>query len=151
MALTSMPDGRWLQVNRALCELTGYSADELLELRFPDITHPDDLELDLALQTRLLAGELERYELEKRYIRKDGTGVVLLSASLVRGEDGRPLYGIGQVQDITARKQLELRRGGVRGSAPRSRFAVAARARGARVPRARHDERRRGRIPRHLR
>ena len=56
MALTSMPDGRWLQVNRVLCELTGYSADELLELAFPDITHPDDLELDLALQTRLLAG-----------------------------------------------------------------------------------------------
>jgi len=109
MSLTSLPEGRWLQVNRSLCELTGYSADELLEMTFADITHPDDLEPDLALTRRLVAGELTSYTLEKRYVRKDGTIVwVLLYVSLVRGEDGHALYGVGHVQDITARKRREL-------------------------------------------
>jgi len=107
--LVSLPEGRWLQVNSSLCELTGYSADELLEKTFADITHPDDVEPDLALTRKLVAGELTSYTLEKRYLRKDGEIVwVLLHASLVRGEDGHALYGVGHVQDITARKRREL-------------------------------------------
>ena len=109
MSLTSLPEGRWLQVNGSLCELTGYSADELLERTFADITHPDDLEADLALTRQLVAGELSSYELEKRYLCKDGATVwVLLNVSLVRSEDGHALYGVGHVQEITARKRLEL-------------------------------------------
>jgi PAS domain S-box-containing protein len=109
MLLTSLPEGRWLQVNSSLCELTGYSADELLDGKFADITHPDDLEPDLALTRKLVAGELTSYTLEKRYVRKDGSFVwVLLHVSLVRGEDGHALYGVGHVQDITARKRREL-------------------------------------------
>ena len=81
----------------------------LLERTFADITHPDDLEADLALTRQLVAGELSSYELEKRYVRKDGATVwVLLNVSLVRSEDGHALYGVGHVQDITARKRLEL-------------------------------------------
>jgi PAS domain S-box-containing protein len=107
MSLVSLPEGRWLQVNSSLCELTGYPAAELLERTFADITHPDDVELDLALTRRLVAGELSSYE--KRYVRKDGTTIwVLLHASLVLGEDGHALYGVGHVQDITSRKLLEL-------------------------------------------
>jgi PAS domain S-box-containing protein len=109
MSLTSLTEGRWLQVNGALCELTGYSAEELLETTFAEITHPDDAEADLALTQRLIAGELSSYELEKRYVRKDGTTVwILLHASIVRGEDDHALYKVAHAQDITARKRREL-------------------------------------------
>lgn len=102
------PDGRWLQVNRALCDLLGYSADELLAGSFQEITHPDDLETDLELVADVLAGRIEGYEMEKRYLRKDGTVIWgLLTVSLVRAEDGTPQHFVSQVQDITARKQAE--------------------------------------------
>ncbi len=102
------PDGRWLQVNRALCDLLGYSADELLAGSFQEITHPDDLETDLELVADVLAGRIDGYEMEKRYLRKDGTAIWgLLTVSLVRAEDGTPLHFVSQVQDITARKQAE--------------------------------------------
>lgn len=109
MALVA-PDGRWLRVNPALCELTGYSEEELLDLTFQELTHPDDLATDLALSQQLLAGELRTYQLEKRYIHKRRHIVwVLLSVSLVREADGVPLYFISQIQDVTARKQMERR------------------------------------------
>ncbi len=102
------PDGRWLRVNPALCALVGYSEDELLEHTFQNITHPDDLETDLAYVRQMLAGEIATYQMEKRYIRKDGTLVwVLLSVSLVRDNAGWPLYFIAQIQDIDVRKQTE--------------------------------------------
>jgi PAS domain S-box-containing protein len=98
------PDGRWLQVNQALCDLVGYRADELLEMSFQDITHPDDLELDLDYVRRLYAGEISTYQMEKRYIRKDGTTVrILLTGSVVRNADGVPVYALAQIQGVTER------------------------------------------------
>src|SRR6266403_2143799 len=107
MALVS-PEGKWLRVNRSVCKITGYSEAELLERTFQDITHPDDLELDLENVRKMLAGEIETYQMEKRYYRKDGTIVwVLLSVSLVRTKSGEPLIFIGQIQDVTRQKLSE--------------------------------------------
>lgn len=107
MAIVSL-EGYWLQVNASLCEIIGYSEDELLTLTFQDITHPDDLEIDLAYVQQLLAGEIDHCHIEKRYIHKQGHEVwILLSASLVCGDDGQPLYFIAQIQDISQRKQTE--------------------------------------------
>lgn len=101
-------DGRWLQANPALCELTGYNEQELLHLTFQELTHPEDLATDLELSRQLLAGELRSYQMEKRYIHKSGQIVwVLLSVSLVHDAQGHPLYFISQIQDITERKQAE--------------------------------------------
>jgi diguanylate cyclase (GGDEF)-like protein/PAS domain S-box-containing protein len=101
------PDGSWLRVNDRLCEMTGYSAQELLAGgTFQDITHPDDLDADLDHVRAMLAGEIQTYEMEKRYIRPDGSYVfALLSVSLVRNADGAPLYFISQIQDIGERKR----------------------------------------------
>jgi PAS domain S-box-containing protein len=102
------PDGRFLQVNRSLCEIVGYSEGELLGLTFQDITHPDDLAAGLEQVGQLLSGELRSFHMEKRYFRKDGVVVwVLLSVSLVRDAQGRPLHFISQIQDVTARRQAE--------------------------------------------
>ncbi|TCV96336.1 PAS domain S-box-containing protein/diguanylate cyclase (GGDEF)-like protein [Luteibacter rhizovicinus] len=102
------PDGRWLQVNDAICSMLGYSEDDLLSSTFQDITHPDDLAADLALVDRLLDGELMSYHMEKRYLHRDGHVVhALLSVSLVRDETNQPLYFVSQLQDITERKAFE--------------------------------------------
>jgi two-component system cell cycle sensor histidine kinase/response regulator CckA len=103
-----MPDGRFIKVNRAICELVGYDRAELLSLAFQDITHPDDLESDLQNTRRVLGGEISKYEMEKKYVHKHGHFItVLLSVSLVRGDQGQPCYFIKQIQDITARKVAE--------------------------------------------
>jgi PAS domain S-box-containing protein len=108
MALVSL-EGRWLRVNRALCAIVGYSERELLNLTFQDITHPDDLARDLEYVRRLLAGEIPTYQMEKRYLHKQGNVIwVLLSVSLVRAEDGSFVHFIAQIQDITTRKTAEL-------------------------------------------
>jgi PAS domain S-box-containing protein len=105
MALVS-PEGKWLRVNRSVCEITGYTEAELLARTFQDITHPDDLDLDLANVRKMLAGEIKTYQMEKRYFHKDGSIVwVLLSVSLVHNKSGAPLLFISQIQDITRRKQ----------------------------------------------
>ncbi|WP_447974567.1 PAS domain S-box protein [Nitrospira sp. Kam-Ns4a] len=107
MALVA-PDGRWLKVNRSLCDLTGYAAEELRTKTFQDITHPDDLERDLAYVRQMLSGEIQTYQMEKRYIHKQGHVVwILLSVSLVRDAEGRPAHFIAQIQDITERKRAE--------------------------------------------
>ncbi|MCL5996354.1 MAG: PAS domain S-box protein, partial [Chloroflexi bacterium] len=107
MALVDL-HGRCLAANNALCEMLGYSAEELLEQPFQPITHPDDLTHNLDLGNRLIAGEIPSYRLEKRYFHKRGHIVwVLLSTSLVRDQDGKPLYVISQIQDITERKRSE--------------------------------------------
>lgn len=107
MALVA-PDGHWLKVNRALCELVGYSEEELLTKTFQDITHPDDLEADLAYVRQMLAGEIKTYQIEKRYFHRSGPVVwILLSVSLVRDVQGKPLYFVSQIQDIAKRKRAE--------------------------------------------
>lgn len=105
----SMPDGRFAQVNRAFCELLGYSEAELLATTFDAITYPEEQKsLSLEPLRDLMEGTMNAFRAEKRYIRKDGMVVwVDLSVSVVRDADGKPLYFIGQVQDITGRKQAE--------------------------------------------
>jgi PAS domain S-box-containing protein len=101
-------DGHFLNVNRSLCEIVGYSPKELLSKTFQDITYPADLEEDLAYARRLRQGEISSYQLEKRYIHKDGHLVsVLLAGSMVRDSLGEPLYFLAQIQDISERKRLE--------------------------------------------
>lgn len=104
------PAGRFLRVNPALCELVGYSEAELLGRDFQSITHPDDLAADLEFVRRLLAREITSYEMEKRYLHKDGRAVwALLAVALVWNRDGSPRYFVSQIQDITVRRQAELR------------------------------------------
>jgi PAS domain S-box-containing protein len=107
LALVSL-EGRWLQVNPALCEILGYSREELLATDFQSITHPDDLDIDLQLAGQVLSGRLPNYQLRKRYISKQGALVWgLLAVSLVRDERGQPLYFVSQIQDITIRVRAE--------------------------------------------
>jgi PAS domain S-box-containing protein len=107
MALVA-PDGRWLQVNRALCDIVGYSEQELLATTFQAITYPDDLQTDLNYVRQMLAGEIQTYQMEKRYLHKLGHVVwVLLNVSLVRDPQGKPLFFISQIQDMTAHKRTE--------------------------------------------
>jgi len=109
MALVGL-DGRWLKTNRALCHLTGYSAEELYGKTFQDMTHADDLESDLAQRKQMLAGAIPFYQKEKRYYHKEGRVVwVLLSVSLIRNAQGQPVHFISQIQDITSRKDTEAR------------------------------------------
>lgn len=105
MALVS-PQGKWLQVNQALCKLLGYTSEALQRLTFQEITHPDDLDADLSQVRDLLDGHISSYTLEKRYIRSDGEHVwALLAVSLVRDPEGLPLYFISQVEDISELKR----------------------------------------------
>ena len=101
-------DGRWLLVNRALCDITGYTAEELVGKRFDGIVHPDDAHNDVEQRRRLLAGEIPAFQVEKRYFDAAGETVsAILSVSLVRDRDGAPLHYIAQLQDISERKRLE--------------------------------------------
>jgi PAS domain S-box-containing protein len=123
MALVK-PDGHWLRVNRALCDIVGYSNQELLTTDFQTITHPDDLTTDLDCVYQLLNDEIQTYQMEKRYIHKHGQIVwVLLSVSLVRDEQNQPLYFISQIQNISDRKQAEA---SLRSSEERLQFALEA-------------------------
>ena len=104
-------DGRWLQVNQALCEIVGYSKAELEASTFQAITHPDDLGAELHRLRQMLSGELRTYQLEKRYIHKKGSLIwIVLNVSLVRNSDETPKHFIAQIQDITERKQLQEQR-----------------------------------------
>ena len=107
MALVGL-DGSWLKVNRAVCALTGYSEQELLGRTFQEITHPDDLDADLGLLQRLVAGEIPSYSMEKRYFKASGELIwVNLYVSLVRSPDGSPEHFISQIEDISERKRME--------------------------------------------
>ncbi len=108
MALVA-PDGRWLRVNRAVCEIVGYTEQEMLERTFQDITHPDDLEKDLDALRRMLSGEIRSYRMDKRYIHRGGDVVwITLSVSLVHDPVGEPLYFVTQFEDITERKRSHM-------------------------------------------
>ncbi len=102
------PEGRFLEVNEALCRMLGYTARELRSRTFIDVTHPDDVSKDAAKVRALLDGESNRYRIFKRYVRADG-GIVdaQLDVILLRNAVGDPLHFISQVQDITQRKVLE--------------------------------------------
>lgn len=104
MALVSI-EGRWLEVNDALCEMLGYQQKELLHLTFMDITHPDDLDLDQQYVNKLIRRELDSYQMEKRYFHNNGQIIdVMLSVSVVHDADGNVAHFICQIDDITDRK-----------------------------------------------
>lgn len=107
MALVSL-EGYWLDVNQAVSDIVGYSQNELEQITFKDITHPDDLETDLGHVQQLLDGSIQDYQIEKRYIRKDGSNTwVRLAVSLMRNETGTPQYFIAQIEDINQLKLSE--------------------------------------------
>ncbi|MDE1893152.1 MAG: EAL domain-containing protein [Pseudomonadota bacterium] len=104
----SHPDGHFLRVNAAVCQMLGYAKREMLALDIAAITHPDDLAAEMELRQQLLAGERESYQLEKRSLHKDGHVVhTQLTVSLVPDAQGQPLYCVSQVQDISQRKAFE--------------------------------------------
>ncbi|MEP6932654.1 MAG: PAS domain S-box protein [Nitrospirota bacterium] len=107
MALLAL-DGHWLQVNRALCDIVGYSEQELLKKRFQSLTPFDDWQAEAPLFQKLASGEIRSYYIEKRYVHKDGHLVwIQKSASLVSDDKGASIHFITQIQDITARKNAE--------------------------------------------
>jgi PAS domain S-box-containing protein len=107
MALVGL-DGKLLRVNRSLCHFLGYSDEELTNLTFQDITYTDDLDANLMVMQKLLTGEINSYQLEKRYIHKAGHLVwALLSVSLIRDDQGEALFLISQIENINERKVTE--------------------------------------------
>ena len=101
-------DGRFLEVNQGYCDLVGYSRDELLTMTFRQVTHPDYLQSDAALVKRVLAGEISGFNVEKKYVRKNGEVVWgNLSVKLIRHADGSPNHFVAVVENIDRRKQAE--------------------------------------------
>ena len=104
MALVGL-DGQWLKVNKNLCQMLGMKQKELLALTFQDITHPDDLELDLKHLNELLSGSINHYQMEKRYFHKLGNIIwIHLSVSLVRDDHNQPVHFVAHIEDITQHK-----------------------------------------------
>jgi PAS domain S-box-containing protein len=101
-------DGKFVRVNHKFCDVTGYAREELLERTDQDITHPDDLQIEMEYVRSLLANEIQTYSVEKRYVRKEGQLVwVQITASLVRSLPDAPKYFLRVVQDISLRKAAE--------------------------------------------
>ena len=102
------PEGRWLRVNQKLCQILGYTREELIATNFQEITHPEDLDTDLEYVRQLLVGQIQTCSLEKRYIRKDKSHIwINLTVSLVRDSDSEPNYFICVIEDISDRHKLE--------------------------------------------
>ena len=121
LAIVSI-EGRFLEVNEALCKILEYPAAELLQLTFQEITHPDDLSRDVDLLQSLLAGKSLSYRMEKHYFAKSGRILVAqLDVTLLRSSDGKPQHFISQIQDVTDRRALEE---ALRNSAAQSRVMV---------------------------
>ncbi len=107
MVLTDL-DHCFVRVNAAFARLLGYTPGEMLGMTMPQITHPDDIAESYALRKPLLAGEKSYFQMEKRYLHRDGSVLtVLTNVALMRDADGSPRLYVGQIQDITDRKRLE--------------------------------------------
>jgi len=104
-------EGGYLRVNRKYCQMLGYSEQELLQLTLYDVTHPEDREASVDIVNSSFTGEPEEYSIEKRYVRKDGEIIwALVNWTIVRDDEGHPLYSVANIQDITARKRAEVER-----------------------------------------
>ena len=107
MAIVGL-DGRWVRVNKAICAIVGYPAEELMRKTIQDITHPEDLQSDLEPVKKLLEGALHFYQIEKRYLNREGRVVwIRLTVSLVRNATGGPVHFVSQLEDISERKRIE--------------------------------------------
>ncbi|HEY7671924.1 MAG TPA: EAL domain-containing protein [Gammaproteobacteria bacterium] len=103
-------DGRFIHVNRSLCDMLGYTREELLALNVKQVSHSEDQNVTDEAKRRLLAGETDSIRVEKRYLRKDGTPIwVRINVALNRAADGTPLHDISAVEDISERKRVEER------------------------------------------
>jgi diguanylate cyclase (GGDEF)-like protein/PAS domain S-box-containing protein len=121
MATVSL-EGQFTMVNQALCRITGYDREALQKLTFHEITYPDDLQGDLDRIRDLLAGTIDGYQMEKRYVRQDGGLVwIRLSVSLARDDHGAPLHYISQIEDITEQRRAQQR---IRASEERQRLVL---------------------------
>lgn len=110
VALVS-PDGHWLQVNQALCNMLGYRPEELIGRTFQEVTHPDDLDIDLDLVSKVLRGNLQHYSMDKRYFHKDSSIVpIRLHVSLVREAGGKPVHFVSQIENRSDAWQAEEQR-----------------------------------------
>jgi PAS domain S-box-containing protein len=110
MAQADPRTGQWLRVNQKMCAITGYSAAELLRMRVPEITHPDDRQKDWEKFQQVVRGEAPDYRLEKRYLRKDGAVAwVNVNMTVIRDAAGQPVRTLAVIEDITERKQAEQR------------------------------------------
>ena len=108
MGRVNFADARWVDVNDAFCQMLGYSREEILSIPWTEMTHPDDLDLDLIPFRRMAAGELETYTVEKRFFHKGGGHVwARLTLSLVRNQQGAPDYEVAIIEDISDRKKAE--------------------------------------------
>jgi PAS domain S-box-containing protein len=108
IAQADIRTGQWLRVNQKICAITGYSAEEMLQMRVPEITHPEDRQRDWEAFQRVVLGEAPNYRMEKRYVRKDGSLVwVNVNMTVIRDADGQPLRTIATIEDISERKQAE--------------------------------------------
>lgn len=104
IAIVSL-QGNWVTVNAAISNILGYTEAELMKLTFQDITHPDDLDADLALVNELLEAKRKHYQLEKRYLHKNGEYIwAILSVSLVRDAEGNPKHFVSQITDINTQR-----------------------------------------------
>jgi diguanylate cyclase (GGDEF)-like protein/PAS domain S-box-containing protein len=107
MAIVDL-DYRFARVNNTLCQMVGYTEEELISLTFPDITHPEDIDIDIQFAERLLRKEIPCYKIDKRYIKKNKEVLwITLSVSTVVDSDGKPLYFLAMIEDITQRKSVE--------------------------------------------
>ena len=102
------PDYCFARVNKSFCTMLGYSGEELTNLKFTDITHPDDIKLGVELSQKLFRGEIPSFSVEKRYMRKNGEVLsARLNASYIRDREGNPIYSVAMIEDITERNRTE--------------------------------------------
>ncbi len=101
------PGGRWLEVNNTVCELTGYTKNELYDMHYNDITYPDDIGIDISLIQQLLAKQILSYSITKRYVTKDRNVLTtVITVTLVRDGNDQPLYFVCDILDETAKKSI---------------------------------------------